>query len=124
MKTEPDTVLSDALRSIDAARRRAFVTVAAGWLASVGAILWFAYVLQTSDNLKRALAAAVVALALVVAVSAFAALRYVAQVTRRILRALEAASAPGGPLEPWDGRAGRRADGVRGATLVAPRARP
>src|SRR5262245_14989011 len=100
MKTDPDTVLSDDLSSIAAARRRASGTVAVGWLAAVGAVAWFAYVLNTSDSLKRALGAAVVALALVVSVSAFAVMRYVAQMTRRILRAIEAALAPGGRVEP------------------------
>jgi len=100
MKTERDTVLSQALRSDDAARRRAFVTVAASWLAALGALVWFVYVLDTSDSPKRALAAAVVALALVTSVCAFAVMRYVAQMTRRILRAIEAALPPAGPAEP------------------------
>lgn len=100
MKTEPDTILGDALRSVDAARRRAFVTVATGWLAALAAMAWFAYVLNVSDDLKRALAAAVVALVLVVSVSAFAVMRYVAQMTRRILRAIEAAISPGGSPDP------------------------
>jgi len=97
MNADHDTVLSDALRSIDAARRRAFLTVAAGWLATFGALAWFAYVLNTSDSLKRALAAAVVALVLAVSVAAFAVMRYVAQMTRRILRAIEAAMTPPPP---------------------------
>jgi len=58
---------------------------------------WFAYVLNTSDNLKRALAAAVVALVLVVSVSAFAVMRYVGLMTRRILRAIEATMTPPAP---------------------------
>jgi hypothetical protein len=90
MKAETDTVLGDALRSIDAARRRAFLTVAVWWLATLGAMAWFAYILETSDNLERALAAAVVTLVLAISVAAFAVMSYVARMTRRILHAIEA----------------------------------
>src|SRR5262249_59190171 len=97
MKTDPDAVLSDALRSIDAARRRAFATFAFWWVAALAAISWFVYVLHTSDSLKRALAAAVGALGLMIFVAAFAVMLYVARMTRRILRAIEATMAPPAP---------------------------
>lgn len=94
MTTDPETVLSGALRGIDAARRRAFATVAVWWLATFGALLWFIHILRTSDDLERLLAAAVVVLVLAIFVAAFAVMLYVARMTRRILRAIEAAIGP------------------------------
>jgi uncharacterized membrane protein len=93
-KTDPDTVLSAALRGIDAARRRAFATFAVWWLATFGALLWFIRVMRTSDDLERLLAAAVVVLVLAIFVAAFAVMLYVARMTRRILRAIEVAIVP------------------------------
>jgi len=91
MNAEPDSVLSNSLRSIDAARRMAIATVVLSWVTSLAALCSFVYILHTSHDLERALAAAVGALGTMIFVAAFAVMVYVARMTRRILRAIEVA---------------------------------
>ena len=87
MKQEPEFVLSRSLRAIDAARRRTFATFAVFWVATFGALLWFGHVLGASDDPKRALKAAVVALVFANFLAASSVILYVSRMARRILRA-------------------------------------
>jgi len=96
MTNDPEVVLTSSLHAIDAARRRASATFAVGWFATFSALVWFTHVLRTSDDLERALSAAVVALVFAILLGAFSVMLYVARMTRRILRAIELAIVPPG----------------------------
>ena len=89
MTQDPNFVLDNSLRAIDAARRRAVATFAFGWIMTFGALLWFTHVLRTTDDLERVISAAVVALVFAIFLGAFTVVLYVTRMTRRILRAIE-----------------------------------
>jgi hypothetical protein len=75
--------------SIGSFRRRMLWT---GWFAagsSMGAFLWFSHVFNSTDNIKRLLSAAVLALVSVVAWASFAIVVCMVRMTKRILRAIE-----------------------------------
>ena len=97
MTQDPDFVLANSLDAIDSARRRASLTFAAMWTATFAALVWFSYVLRTSDSPKRALSAAVVALVFAILLGAASVMLYVARMTRRILRAIELAMVTSAP---------------------------
>ena len=91
MDAQFDSPLRRSLDAIDAARRRAYATFAAGWVATAIAAFWFAHVLRTANDFKAALSAAVVALFFAIMMAAYAVMLYVARMTKRILRAIEIA---------------------------------
>lgn len=91
MIDETESPLRRALDAIDAARRRATVTLAACWLATFGAVIWFMYVLRTNESLKPALSAAVVALVFAIFLAAASIMLYMSRMTKRVLRAIEVA---------------------------------
>ena len=92
MSQELDTRLQKSLDSIDAFRRRIAV---AGWVVAAstfGAFYWLSHVLQTSDDPKRVINAAVLAIAFLIAWSTFASVLCMIRMTKRILRAVEIAA--------------------------------
>jgi len=91
MIDEAESPLGRALDAIDAARRRAMLTFAASWLATFAALIWFTHVLRTSESLKPALSAAVVALVFAIFLAAASVMLYISRMTKRVLRAIEVA---------------------------------
>jgi len=92
MREESEVILRRSLEAIDGVRRR---IVWSGYLAvaiTFGAFLWLAHVARTSDNMKRLLMAAVLALTCVIAWSAFALAIFMVRMTKRILRAIDLAT--------------------------------
>lgn len=94
MTIEVESPLQRSLDSIDAARRRAYATFIVLWLATFAALLWFTHILRTSDDLKLALSAAVVALVFSNVMVAFAVVIHGTRMTKRILRAIDLATRP------------------------------
>ena len=95
MTHDAKPTLSSTLDAIDAAKRRAYATFGVFWLATFAALWWFSHTLGTTDNLKTALSAAVVALVFAIFLAAFAVMIYITRMTKRILRAIHlAAEAP------------------------------
>jgi len=91
MREESEDILRRSLEAIDGVRQR---IVWAGYLVvagAFGAFLWLTYVARTSDNLKRLLMAAVLALTCVIAWSTFALAIFIVRMTKRILRAIDLA---------------------------------
>lgn len=86
--------LSRSLDAIDAAKRRAYATFGVFWLATFAALWWFSHILRTTDNLKTALSAAVVALVFAIFLAAFAVMLYITRMTKRLLRAIHLAASP------------------------------
>jgi hypothetical protein len=89
-----ESTLSRSLNAIDAAKRRAYATFGVFWLATFAALWWFSHVLRTTDNLKTALSAAVVALVFTIFLAAFSVMIYITRMTKRILRAVHLAASP------------------------------
>jgi hypothetical protein len=92
MSQELDTPLRKSLDSIDAFRRRIAIV---GWIVAAstfGAFFWLSHVSQTSDNPKRVINAAVLAIAFLIAWSTFASVLCMIRMTKRILRAIEIAT--------------------------------
>jgi len=90
-ESEPDAVLRQSLDAIDSMRRR---ILWAGYVAvagTFGAFYWLNHVARTSDNLKSALMAAVLALTCVIAWSTFALAVVIVRMTKRVLRAIDLA---------------------------------
>lgn len=92
MTHDAKSTLSRTLDAIDAARRRAYATFGVFWIATFAALWWFSHVIGTTDNLKTALSAAVVALVFTIFLAAFAVMIYVTRMTKRILRAIDLAA--------------------------------
>ena len=97
MTNDADTTLSRTLGAIDRVRRRTYATFAFFWILTFAALLWFTHVLRTTDNLKTALSAAVVALVFAIFLGAFAVMVHITRMTRRILRAIDLSAAEGPP---------------------------
>ena len=89
-----ESTLSRSLDAIDAAKRRAYATFGIFWIATFAALWWFSHILHTTDNLKTALSAAVVALVFAIFLAAFAVMIYITRMTKRILRAVDLAASP------------------------------
>jgi hypothetical protein len=92
MREESEDILRRSLEAIDGVRRR---IVWSGYLAvavTFGSFLWLVHVARTSDNIKRLLMAAVLALTCVIAWSAFALAIFIVRMTKRILRAIDLAT--------------------------------
>jgi len=91
MREESEDILRRSLEAIDGVRRR---IVWAGYLVvagAFGAFFWLTYVARTSDNIKKLLMAAVLALTCVIAWSTFALAIFIVRMTKRILRAIDLA---------------------------------
>ena len=89
--SESENILRQSLSAIDRLRRRILLI---GYLVVVGtggAYLWLSHVARTSDNIKRLLMAAVLALTCVIAWSTFALAIFIVRMTKRILRAIDLA---------------------------------
>src|SRR5262245_18925903 len=92
MSQEVETPLRRSLDSIDAFRRR--ITIA-GWLVAAstfGAFYWMDHVARTSDNPKKLMSAAVLAITFLIAWSTFALVLCMIRMTKRILRAIDVAT--------------------------------
>jgi hypothetical protein len=97
MTNPVDPTLSKSLHTIDAARRRVYATFIVFWLATFAALWWFSHVLRTTDNLEKALSAAVVALVFAIFLAAVVVALHVTRMTKRILRAIDLAASPPPP---------------------------
>ncbi len=91
MTQDPGSALSRSLNAIDSMRRRALATFVVFWLAAFASLLWLSHVTNTTNDIKRIIEAAVVALAMCIFLGAFSVMLYVARMTRRTLRAIEIA---------------------------------
>lgn len=94
MTHDAESPLSRSLDAIDTAKRRAYATFGVFWIATFAALWWFSHILRTTDNLKTALSAAVVALVFSIFLAAFAVMLYITRMTKRLLRAIHLASPP------------------------------
>ena len=91
MSQETENPLRKSLDAIDGIRRRILV---GGWLAvavTLGAYVYFYYVLRTSDNPAKLISASVTALTCLIAWAEFAVILIVVRMTARILRAIDLA---------------------------------
>jgi len=89
---ESEDILRKSLDAIDSVRRR---IIWAGYLVvagTFGAFFWLSYVARTSDNIKKLLMAAVLALTFVIAWSTFALAIFIVRMTKRILRGIDLAT--------------------------------
>ena len=94
MTHKVESTLSRSLDAIDAVRRRVYATFCIFWIVTFAALWWFTHVLRTTDNLKTALSAAVVALVFSIFLAAFAVVVHITRMTKRILRAIDVATSP------------------------------
>jgi hypothetical protein len=91
MSQDTESTLRKSLAAIDSIRRR---VLAGGWLAvivTLGAYVYFYYVLRTSNDIEKIISASVTALTCLIAWAEFAVILIIVRMTMKILRAIDLA---------------------------------
>jgi hypothetical protein len=79
---------TDHLAAADRARKRAYLSFILVWCATVGSLLWFAFLVRRGADANRIMSAAVVSLVFAICMAAFGVMFFVARMTMNILAAI------------------------------------